>query len=193
MHSIHLLLAFTTSSFAARLLVSIPSSPNLQNPAVLPSSTHATLSAHGQPLSALLTKSNTFSFDDVPPESYILNVHCRDYAFEPLRIDVTKNESAGGEYVQAWQTFRGNEWENKGEARGEGPSSSPVHIEVKAMAARVFYEKRGGCKSKLLWLFPGSALTKSYLHSLGPFIPEVANDSHGSLQHGTCFRHALSS
>src|SRR5262245_53114104 len=73
------LLPILTPTLCARLAISIPPSQLLSNPSTLPSSTHATLHAHGAPISALLTRSNKFFFDDVAPGSYLLNVHCRDY------------------------------------------------------------------------------------------------------------------
>src|SRR5579871_6585871 len=127
-------LSILTPTLCARLAISIPPSQLLSNPSTLPSSTHATLHSHGAPISAFLTRSNKFFFDDVAPGSYLFNVHCRDYHFEPLRIDIVANDTApGGEYVTSWQTFRGNEWDNKGEIRGHGhgADSEGVKIEVR--------------------------------------------------------------
>ena len=74
-------------------------------------------------------------------------MHCRDFAFEPLRVDVTvEGDRKGGEQekVVVWQTFLGNEWENKGEKRGEGPSG--VVAEVWPIGVKEYYEVRGGCE-----------------------------------------------
>ena len=48
------------------------------------------------------------------------------------------------EKVEIWQTFRGNEWENKGEKVGEGVGT--CRVDVKVVGAKGFYEERGGCE-----------------------------------------------
>lgn len=45
--------------------------------------------------------------------------------------------------MEVWQTFRGNEWDNKGEKVGEGVGRCGV--EVRVVGAKGFYEERGGC------------------------------------------------
>lgn len=80
-----------------------------------------------------------------------MDVHCRDYSFEPLRIDVVKNETApGGEYVMAWQTFRGNEWDNKGEVRAQGDGNTDVKMDVRCTGAKEYYQQRQGCEFPLI-------------------------------------------
>lgn len=133
---------------AARFTLHIPANPHA-NPSSLPSTTHATLQSSGPPLDAYITRSNTFSFTNVSAGSYLATVHCRDFAFEPLRIDVTLEETVEGsgekkEMVRAWQTFIGNEWDNKGESRGEGGNG--LVVEVKPLGAKSYYQDRGGCK-----------------------------------------------
>lgn len=69
--------------------------------------------------------------------------------FEPLRIDVTLEEAVEGsgdtrEKVQAWQTFIGNEWDNKGETRAEGGNG--LVIEVQPRAPKQYYQERAGCE-----------------------------------------------
>ncbi|KAF2271706.1 uncharacterized protein EI97DRAFT_259900 [Westerdykella ornata] len=132
---------------AALLTLHIPTTP-LANPSTLPPTTHATLQSAGPPLTAHLTRSNSFLFIDVPPGSYLATIHCRDYIFEPLRIDITLEEAGEGrdekkEVIRAWQTFFGNEWENKGESRGSG-SNGAVVVEVRPVARKEYYEQRGG-------------------------------------------------
>ncbi|KAH9867657.1 hypothetical protein IAQ61_008251 [Plenodomus lingam] len=131
---------------AARLLLQIPNT-HLVNPSTLPSTTHATLQSSGPPLDAYLTRSNTFNFNNVSAGSYLATVHCRDYAFEPLRIDVSIEEAVEGsgekkEMIRAWQTFLGNEWDNKGESRGEGGNG--LVIEARPLAKKYFYQERQG-------------------------------------------------
>jgi hypothetical protein len=79
----------------------------------------------------------------VPAGSHLLTIHSRDVFFENLRIDVVANET--GEHVTAWTTWRGNEWDNKGELRGEGDGRN-VKIEVKALAGKEYYQERTTCK-----------------------------------------------
>ncbi|KAF2085825.1 hypothetical protein K490DRAFT_12617, partial [Saccharata proteae CBS 121410] len=122
---------------AAHITVRIPQTNLVANPSTLPPSTHATLHSTGPPLSAPLSRANTFSFTDVKPGSYLLSVHCRDYAFENLRVDVKEDDE-----IKAWQTFRGNEWDNLGEKRAEG--GGRLVVEVRPTAAKEFYQARTG-------------------------------------------------
>lgn len=43
-----------------------------------------------------------------------------------------------------WQTFRGNEWDNKGEKYGAGKD---ISLEARLLGKKEFYESRGGCES----------------------------------------------
>ncbi|KAL6172813.1 hypothetical protein ACJQWK_01958 [Exserohilum turcicum] len=140
------LASFATLTSAARLLLQIPNTA-LVNPATLPSTTHATLQSSGPPLDAYLTRSNTFNFNNISVGSYLATIHCRDYAFEPLRIDVALEEAVEGsgemkEVIKAWQTFLGNEWDNKGEIRGEGGNG--LVIEARPVGPKYFYQERQG-------------------------------------------------
>jgi len=156
------LLASIHTTLAAYLTVKIPASQLLANPSLLPPKTHATLEASGAPLRALLTRSNKFVFPHVGPGSYLLSVHCRDYFFEPLRIDVGTDEQ-GVEFVKSWQTFRGNEWDNKGERRGEGVGNigkegemleAKVEVEVRALGGKEYYQQRQGFSALSLFKNP---------------------------------------
>jgi hypothetical protein len=138
----------TAAASAARITLHIPTT-SLVNPSTLPPTTHATLQSSGPPLDTRLTRSNSFTFTNVSAGSYLATIHSRDYAFEPLRIDVSVEESVEGsgekkEVVKAWQTFFGNEWDNRGEGRGEGGNG--LVIEVRPLGAKSFYQERGGCK-----------------------------------------------
>ena len=137
-----------TTGSAARFTLHIPTT-NLVNPSVLPSSTHATLHSSGAPIEAYLTRSNSFNFANVSAGSYLSTIHCRDFAFEPLRIDVSLEETIEGsgetkEVIRAWQTFLGNEWDNKGESRGEGGNG--VVIEARPLGQKHYYQERAGCE-----------------------------------------------
>jgi hypothetical protein len=81
-------------------------------------------------------------FADVPAGSHLLSVYTRDVIFENLRIDVS---DAG--VVQSWQTFRGNEWNNKGEVRGSGDAGDAIAVvQVRAVAKKEYYQLRPSCK-----------------------------------------------
>jgi hypothetical protein len=174
-------LASTTS--AARFLLQIPTTAQL-NPSTLPSTTHATLQSSGPPLDAYLTRSNTFNFANISAGSYLATVHCRDYVFEPLRIDVSIEEAVEGsgekrEVVKAWQTFLGNEWDNKGESRGEGGNG--LVVEARVIGNKYYYQERGGCKfADGLY---GRACANSC--SLTLVVLEKPHDPHGSSVHGS--------
>ncbi|PKS12159.1 hypothetical protein jhhlp_001457 [Lomentospora prolificans] len=112
---------------AATVTLYIGPSPHLANNGAgqssLPASTHATLSTLGSKYSAQLTPSGEFVFRNVSEGSYLGDVHCSTYAFAPVRVDVAEGEGEGAPVVvEAWETYRGNEWGNKGEvvARREG-------------------------------------------------------------------------
>ncbi|KAJ4347847.1 uncharacterized protein N0V89_009217 [Didymosphaeria variabile] len=144
--SIFALAPLASVASAARFILLIPNTP-LVNPSSLPSSTHATLQSSGPPLDAYITRSNSFNFNNVSVGSYLATIHSRDYAFEPLRIDVTLEEAVEGsgdkrEKVHAWQTFIGNEWDNKGEPRGEGGNG--LVIEVPPKAPKEYFQERAG-------------------------------------------------
>lgn len=65
-------------------------------------------------------------------------------------------ETGHGQRVDAWQTFWGNEWANKGEYRGgndgaavrEGEEVNAV-ISIVPERIKEFYEKRQGCELRL--------------------------------------------
>lgn len=198
MRSSPLILAYLASIVsAARFVLHIPTT-QLVNPSTLPSTTHATLQSSGPPVLAHLTRANTFTFHNVSAGSYLATVRCRDYAFEPLRIDVSVEEAVEGsddkrEVIRAWQTFIGNEWDNKGESRGEGGNG--LVVEVKPLAPKFYYQERSGCEQSLA---PTGQLSESkhvlslYNRSLSALVPEEPNDSHGARLHGAHLRDAVS-
>jgi hypothetical protein len=62
--------------------------------------------------------------------------------FENLRVDVSESGA-----VQSWQTFRGNEWNNKGEVRGSGDAGDGIAVlQVRAIAKKEYYQLRPSCK-----------------------------------------------
>lgn len=65
--------------------------------------------------------------------------------FPPLRVDVTSQEGSSQHSISAWQTFRGNEWSNKGPQYGssqEGEDS--LGIDVRPIGEKQFYQERQG-------------------------------------------------
>nr|POE53320.1 er membrane protein complex subunit 7 like [Quercus suber] len=138
------LLVSASLGTAAKLTVSIPSTQLLPNPNTLPPSTHAILTGPpGVRYDNLIRRDNTFTFSALEQGSYLLTVHTRDFLFSPLRVDVSpSSDGSEQDLVQAWQTFRGNEWSNKGPSYGS--ENEELSIEVKPMAQKSFYQQRGG-------------------------------------------------
>ncbi|KAI9870538.1 MAG: hypothetical protein M1830_004116, partial [Pleopsidium flavum] len=118
---------------AASLSLVIPPSNLVPNPSTLPASTFATLTNTGRTYTAPFQRNAHFTFRNLTVGSYLLDVRCRDYNFAPLRVDV-----GGSDEVEVWQTFRGHEWDNKGEKIME----RPVHVKV--LAGKDYYEERSG-------------------------------------------------
>jgi hypothetical protein len=143
--SILSLLGAAALASAAKLTINIPPSPPaLPNPATLSSSTHAVLiGAPGVKFSAPLRRDNTFVFESIPESSYLLTIHSRDHFFAPYRVDVGHTEGeAAKEIVHVWQTFRGNEWSNKGPSLGSGQGE--LKVDVRPAALKDFYQARSG-------------------------------------------------
>lgn len=134
------LLTTLTPTLAADLTLYLPTRPN---PFTLPPTTHATLATLGESYSAPLSAVNTFVFRNVSaPGSYLADVHCQTDAFQPLRIDI---DAEGG--LQAWQTFRGNEWDNKGEALPVREGSVGKGVELRALGGKNYFAERPACES----------------------------------------------
>ncbi|KAI0449811.1 hypothetical protein F5B21DRAFT_493129 [Xylaria acuta] len=142
-------LLLVSPAAAATVTFSIPPSPQIPNPAALPPSTHATLTALGASYGAPLTVDNTFVFRNVTPGSYLGDVHCATHGFAPLRVDVIpvtagedKNPNREDVSLRVWETFRGNDWENKGEEIR--PATAGGAFPVKVLGSKVYYTERGG-------------------------------------------------
>lgn len=85
--------------------------------------------------------------------SYLVDVHSLTHAFAPLRLDVLSLQ-VGGEpekgkatpttnlKVVAWETFRGNDWDNKGEA----VAVTDGLLEMRLRFAKSFYMERSSCE-----------------------------------------------
>ncbi|KAK4222415.1 Cys/Met metabolism PLP-dependent enzyme-domain-containing protein [Podospora fimiseda] len=146
------------------LTILIPPTPNLPNPNILPPSTTASLSSLAKPFtSAPLSLKNTFVFHNVTPGSYLVDIHCTTYAFSPLRLDVLRNEE-NEITVRAWETYRGNDWNNKGEEttrRGEKNT-----VEVRGLGHKAYFVERS--KFSVLSIFKNPIILLS-LVSMGLF------------------------
>lgn len=164
MYVLGLLASCVAVSYAARVSVQIPSSQALPNPATLPASTHAVLTGPpGVRHDVELRRDSSFQFQNVDPASYLLTIHAHDFVFPPLRIDVTSPEAgADGESITAWQTFKGNEWSNRGPQYGVGRGE--LVLQVQPQGQRDFYQVRGGfnllgfLKSPMILMALGSAV-----------------------------------
>lgn len=73
----------------------------------------------------------------------------------PMRVDVVGLDgkfSAAGDIARSskkisiWQTFRGNDWDNKGELLAQASGIEGVVVNVQVLGARDVFEKRGGCE-----------------------------------------------
>ncbi|KAM0335180.1 hypothetical protein ACHAQA_000221 [Verticillium albo-atrum] len=133
------LLGLLSSAAAVQttLTLSIPTTSNL-NPQTLPPQTHATLSTLHAAHSAPLSPQNTFTFRNLTgPASYLLDIHCTTNIFTPLRIDVAEDGA-----LYAWETFRGNDWDNKGEAIAGREFPNGKGFEVRAVGAKGYFVER---------------------------------------------------
>lgn len=184
--------AIAASTTASSLTVTIPSSNFLPNPQSLPPSTHATLTtlptaqnAAKHILSAPLTSSGNFVFPDVVPgssggkESYLLDIRSREYVFAPYRVDV----AADGRILGIWETFRGNQWDNRGAEKYTAPvgggnqhGGNEVMVEAKVLSRRGFYEERPRCKcTELEVLARLYGVRTKWVHFLGQSPPLVSS------------------
>ena len=66
----------------------------------------------------------------------------------PMRVDVFVDDSK--KRVGVWQTFRANEWDNKGEVLGEASAEDGLRVDVQVLGGRNVYEQRGGCEFSFL-------------------------------------------
>ncbi|KAK6339461.1 hypothetical protein TWF718_008874 [Orbilia javanica] len=129
-----LLLAFPVLINAVNIVGSIKPNNILPSLNLIPPST--TLSLSGANLADSRTSrvytSGTFRFQDVKPGSYLLEVNCKTHLFPSLRVDVSSDG-----LVEVYGTFRGNEWDNKGERK-------PHPIDISAVKGSDFYIVREG-------------------------------------------------
>lgn len=181
----------SASAAQVSLTVSLPAKPN---PFLLPPSTHATLSSLHKRLDAPLSAVNTFGFRNVSADSYLLDVHCATDTFQPLRVDVGEDGA-----VKVWETFRGNEWGNKGEevpVKSEGESWRG--FSVKALGGKIFFIERPACELSLYPSYSGRPLDYAssvkltcVCNSFRAEHPQEPHDPTGSRHNGHRIWHAV--
>ncbi|KAM3558754.1 hypothetical protein MY1884_003823 [Beauveria asiatica] len=118
--------------------------PSTPAPGTLSPRTHATLTTLGRRLSAPLSAAHSFVFRNVSAGSYLADVHCPTDGFAPLRVDVGEEKGEGeAVVVQAWETYRGNDWGNKGEALVLKQGSDGTQgFEVRALGRKGYFMER---------------------------------------------------
>jgi hypothetical protein len=143
----------------------VPASAALANPFSLAPATHATLTTAGQrTLSAPLTTANAFVFHNVTPGSYLVDVHAPTHVFAPLRLDVLAESDGDGHgatpvegkgkglILRAWDTYRANDWDNKGEAVALAEGNV---FDVSAVAPKNYFAERSTCERQAPSAFSG--------------------------------------
>ncbi|KAM0666165.1 hypothetical protein ACQRIU_004020 [Beauveria bassiana] len=142
------LLALAHLATCTTVTLHLPSTPA---PGTLSPRTHATLTTLGRRLSAPLSAAHSFVFRNVSAGSYLADVHCPTDGFAPLRVDVVggdgeeeeKEKEKEEEAVQAWETYRGNDWGNKGEALVLKQGSDGTQgFEVRALGRKGYFMER---------------------------------------------------
>ncbi|RYP76795.1 hypothetical protein DL771_001531 [Monosporascus sp. 5C6A] len=136
--------AAASSPSTVEVTLTIPASPpHLPNPRALPPGdrTRATLTRLGASYAAPLSAAGTFVFRNVTPGSYLADVHSATHGFAPLRVDVDATPRGETRGVRAWETFRGNAWENRGEEvrRTAVGGAFPVRV----LGTKAFFVERG--------------------------------------------------
>ena len=185
---------------AAHIQIAINPSTLVPSPSTqISHSTSAYLTKSGQTYAAPLSADGSFDFRNVSSGSYLVDIVSAEYLFAPLRLDIL--ETAAGEEVKAWGTWRGNEWGNNGEiyqvkSIGEQPGREGVkRIEVSVAAKKEVFVDRVGCKypylrsSALLAELSEHKLTDS---SFDGHNPQKSYDADGRRRRIDDVRHAVS-
>lgn len=141
MRNILPVLGLLALAHAADLTLRLTPSPHYDS-RTLPPSTHATLTTLGDRYAAPLTNTGEFVFHNVSAGSYLGDVHCSTHAFAPVRVDVAVGEEQGKVIVEGWETYRGNDWGNKGEV-----AASEGHVSVRCLGPKSYFMERPKCES----------------------------------------------
>ena len=133
------LAALVTLAVAADITLYLPPKPN---PFTLPATTHATPPSLHPPPPAPPPAVNTFDNRNVTEgESYLADIYCPGHAYHPLRVDI----GPAGE-VSVWETYRGNDWGNKGEALEVREGSYGKGVELRSLGAKNYFIERPRCE-----------------------------------------------
>jgi O-acetylhomoserine/O-acetylserine sulfhydrylase len=109
-------------------------------------------------LSAPLSVRNDFIFHNVTAGSYLVDVHCATYAFVPLRLDVIITEGKDTLSLQAWETYRGNDWDNKGEKLAVLDGDV---LDARVLGAKAYFMERSKCEFTMDSLPPPATAEQS--------------------------------
>jgi ER membrane protein complex subunit 7 len=148
-------LAASSNPLSKTVTFRVSASNSLSNPFSLAPSTHATLTSANLPVfSAPLSTANAFVFHNVTPGSYLVDVYAPTHHFAPLRLDVLSDSDGDGHgatpaegkgngvILRAWETYRGNDWDNKGEAV---TLSDGDVFDIRAIGVKNYFAERTGC------------------------------------------------
>lgn len=172
MKAIYTWLNLFTLSLATTLRLTIPPSSLLPNPAILPASTHATLTTAGTRVSVPVRAGQADFLFRVPghvsgPDGqYILTIDTKDYVFRSYRVDVD-NGKVGG----VWEVTRGVPWDRPSPGSGislgggAGADADAV-LEVGVLGRRAFFEQRATCMSSPPFPFSGPGTNANSLAAI---------------------------
>ncbi|KAI9851670.1 MAG: hypothetical protein M1824_002582 [Vezdaea acicularis] len=143
------LLTLPLLSLATTLTLLLPPTTLLPNPSTLPPSTFALLQTSGQAIHAPLSRANTFLFRNLTAGSYLLDIICKDYTFQPYRVDITLSTSAStsaSDTIEVYQLIHAQGWDAKGPKLPplSGFSAGNSVFEVQPLATKDYYEARPG-------------------------------------------------
>lgn len=98
-----------------------------------------------------------------------------------------KDEKISGLKIEAWETYRGNDWGNKGEVVGlEGGA-----LRVKVLGPKAFFMERSSCECLSRMEGRCCAVLLTLDHSQCSKHPEEPNDSSRTGQYGPVRWHAV--
>lgn len=150
---------------AAHIQIAINPSTLVPSPSTqISHSTSAYLTKSGHTYTAPFSADGSFDFRNVSSGSYLVDIVSSEYLCAPLRLDIL--DTAAGEEVKAWGTWRGNEWSNNGEVYavksiGEQPGREGVkRIEISVAAKKEVFVDRVGCKYPYLRSSPLATLAE---------------------------------
>jgi len=134
-----------TAALSSHLQILVPASNHIPNPSTLPPTTTASLTTLSASYVAPLSAFNIFDFRNISAGSYLLDVHCPTHIFSGMRVDVHAAGPDASEKVEAWGTFRGHDWSNKGEIMEVRTTDKGAKMfEARALMPKNYYTERVG-------------------------------------------------